>query len=151
MRNCLYKDFAEGLLQLLLLAIPLSLGLFSQIKWQQFQSVPLTLTLAIISLLYSEYNLYKDEQYKCNKRIKIELAISMIVLSVVLVWTLFGWRTSNNIDKYTFQVVLYGISVLPFVIETFYSLIVNDLKFKFKKKSKNTSILNIDLTSAKIN
>lgn len=158
MKNCLFTDFADGLLRIIILAVPLGLGLYSQYR-DNALSLPLTLTLAIISLFYSEYNTYKDKRYIGNRRIKIELSISLLFLAVSLFWTVYGWHTassstngaSQQASDYVVPIILYSVGTLPFFFETFFALIVNDLRIAPRKRKHKIKHLSFDVRQANIN
>lgn len=143
MKDYLFDDFYEGFLQILLIAVPLSVGLFTQYALDNYQAVPLSLVLSIVSLIYSERNIYKKTEFSDNQRLKIELAISLLLLSVSLVTTLFEWHTAfvqqldNQVKGYNIPIVLYSFSTLPYIFEALYVLIKKDLRVPSRQKTKN--------------
>ncbi len=91
MKDCLFKDFYEGFLQLLMLAVPIAMGLVLQYVMNNVNTLPITMVIGIIGLIYSERNIYKNEDFAYNRRIKIEIALSLFFLASALLITLVCW------------------------------------------------------------
>lgn len=135
-----------------MLATPLAVGLFSNYILNNVQSIPLSLLLSIVGLIYSEIKIYIKKDFINNRRIKTELAVSLMLLAISLVVTIFWWNNQNFQNSvYDVPVILYVVSTTPYFIEMLYALIIKDLKINFKKNKSNDAGSNFNITSANIN
>lgn len=165
MKDCLFKDFYEGFLQLLMLAVPITMGLVLQYAMKNIYTLPITMILGIISLIYSERNIYKNEDFAYNRRIKIEIVISLLFLAAALVITAGCWYlaytkapqgnnnvvSSSRIHDYDLPIFLYVWGTLPYIVETIYAFIIKDLKYGRKNRKLKRNGLKFDVTSSAIN
>lgn len=154
----LYSDCYEGILKLLMVLVPIAIGWFYKYLNNDFQGFVISFTISIVNQFYSARTSYKDASI-ITKRIKIENMIIILLLAVAFVITLFKWIPSMNnttlgVQSFKIPVILFSISLLPNVFESFLTFFGKDLgiSLHFKKKSnKNKSTQRIDLTCANRN
>jgi len=130
MRRHLYSDFYEGFLHLLILIVPIIVSVLYEVLSDVNESlnvIPMSLLISVIGEIYSARNIYKDRTYFKNKRVKIEIILTLLLLAaslcyILVVFTLRKSIGETNLNEfwgnYTVPVFLYGMSIVPYLIET---------------------------------
>lgn len=134
---CLYDDFYEGFLHIIMMIVPFIVGILNEILAGNQNIIPISLSISIMCEMYSARNIYKDCKYYRVFRIKIEIVVVLITLAVSLcyTWLIFVCHENNityNSSKlvfrdYSMPLMVYVGSIIPYLIETIYVLFANDL------------------------
>ena len=160
MKKFLYKDFCDGLLHIIILLLPLFLGSFNSelvSSYNVFYSIPISLIVLVLNVIYEAIKIYRDIAYKYNTRIRIELIYVMIISGLdifVVIYELAKFSenlaqvslqnntqilSAVNSADYTLPTAIYIFLLVPFVFEMFWVCIVQDLNIslpRIKRKSK---------------
>ena len=142
------------------MCLPIILGTMNELLSQENTIIPVSLTIAITGQIYSIKDIWKNEKFFDNLRIKIEMIIVLSLLSVSLLYTawVFTLRqvsnegalseilknhiVSNMFNKnfwgsYTIPTILYGASIFPYFWE---AVSVLSYEFKICKPIRNRKI-----------
>ncbi len=155
MKKFLYSDFSEGYLHIMVLGLPFVVGLFGENLNVTDATMLITVIISIFGSVHSAREVYRSDEYKYNRRVKIEMIIVLLLLAVSLgVAVAFLCRLSFKYG-YLISMIVYSISLVPYLIECFY-IAKFDLRFgspsgkNYTQVGKN-EVLNFNVTAGNIN
>ena len=171
----LYRDFYDGIIHILIMGLPIIVGTMNELLSQENGIIPVSLTIAIAGQMYSVKEVWKDERFSNSIRIKIEMLVTLLLLSISLIYTavvftlfqVFDGVSSSEIVEiacvadpnnqsfwgtYTVPAALYILSVIPYFVESFCVLMTefSNCTLKITDASEESGIC-ADLTSSNIN
>ena len=167
MKKCLYEDFYEGLLHLLIMILPLIIGTFNELLAGNTALIPVSLIISIATSFYSCREVYKNKEFSDVMRIKRETVCSLVLLAISLCLTLyifvlninqnqvavaFAASVQSSPKSYAIPSALYALSILPHAVEVGVACL-NDVPPKNRGKgvSQKADVIPFNVTSGNIN